>query len=558
MTVVADVDQSVADGTTLNNIAQAFALNPDPNPGNDSDDHDVLISAEAELTIEKTGSTIATAGGSISYEIVVGNNGPSDAVMVVITDTLPGEVRDETATSSDGSCVVGGSQVICTIETLSVGEQIFITIDGRVAPGITGTLTNVVTATGPTATNGPVIADHTTVIDTSADLSLDKRTQDTVVAGEEFVYRLNVTNFGPSVAQNVTVRDTLPSQVEYVGGPACALTGPGVVECTIGTLPVGTTRSVTFTVRANSDVEPGFSIQNTARVESDTPDNNRENDSDQADISVIGRADLELEKTGPVTATAGTLVTYTITISNNGPSTAQFVDIKDTLPVGVTGISAEIERAANSINACAGMICQVGDVAVGETITMTVVGMVDADVADGFILENVATVFSDTFDPSRTNNADEHETVIGTSADLAITKVDLNDPAAPTEGLLYEVVVINNGTSDAQEVVITDTLDANTTFSSAGSGCEHAGGVVTCTVGTLPAGDSATFLIGVTVNDVPTGTVLTNSVTVGSSTVDTDLTNNTDTEETTVEQAFGPTADLGITKTSTPGIRYCG
>ena len=50
-------------------------------------------------------------------------------------------------------------------------------------------------------------------------------------------------------------------------------------------------------------------------------------------------------------------------------------------------------------------------------------------------------------------------------------KVALSDPVGPTAGLLYELQVSNAGPSDAQNVVVTDTLDANVTFVSASAGC---------------------------------------------------------------------------------------
>ena len=65
---------------------------------------------------------------------------------------------------------------------------------------------------------------------------------------------------------------------------------------------------------------------------SSNPTNNRAD----ADTSIVGLADLVLDKSGPQTAVAGDLVTYTIRARNDGPSLAKFVDIKDQLPPGVT------------------------------------------------------------------------------------------------------------------------------------------------------------------------------------------------------------------------------
>ena len=101
--------------------------------------------------------------------------------------------------------------------------------------------------------------------------------------------------------------------------------------------------------------------------------------------------------------------------------------------------------------------------AVDEVMTVTVIGAVDAAVPDGTTLTNSATVFSDSPDPDAGDGTD---TAVppSHSADVAVSKVALTDPVAPTEGLLYQIVVANAGSSDAQNVLVTDTLDANVTF----------------------------------------------------------------------------------------------
>jgi uncharacterized repeat protein (TIGR01451 family) len=55
---------------------------------------------------------------------------------------------------------------------------------------------------------------------------------------------------------------------------------------------------------------------------------------------VTASADLSITKAGPPTVTASGSVTYTMTIANNGPSDAAAVSVTDTLPAGVTFVSA--------------------------------------------------------------------------------------------------------------------------------------------------------------------------------------------------------------------------
>jgi uncharacterized repeat protein (TIGR01451 family) len=169
------------------------------------------------------------------------------------------------------------------------------------------------------------------------------------------------------------------------------------------------------------------------------------------------------------------------------------------------------------------MACQVGDIAVNETVTMAIVALVDSDVTG--TLTNSATTFSDSSTPVSSNVV---TTTVESWADVSVTKSDLRDPVEATGGLTYEIVVTNNAPSDAQDVVLTDTLDANVTFAGASPTCSESAGIVTCDVGTLVAGMSRDYLIAVTVGDVVNGTVLTNTVEVNSSTNDPIAANNSD------------------------------
>ena len=43
-----------------------------------------------------------------------------------------------------------------------------------------------------------------------------------------------------------------------------------------------------------------------------------------------------MTKTGPATANAGTVISYTITVTNNGPNPAINATLTDTVPAGTT------------------------------------------------------------------------------------------------------------------------------------------------------------------------------------------------------------------------------
>lgn len=79
-------------------------------------------------------------------------------------------------------------------------------------------------------------------------------------------------------------------------------------------------------------------IVNTVSVASTTPDPTPGNNTDESAITLVAVADVSVEKTnGPGPVNAGGPISWTVVISNDGPSAARNVTVTDTLPT--TGIS---------------------------------------------------------------------------------------------------------------------------------------------------------------------------------------------------------------------------
>ena len=120
--------------------------------------------------------------------------------------------------------------------------------------------------------------------------------------------------------------------------------------------------------------------------------------------------------------------------------------------------------------------------------------------------------------------------------DLALTKTDSPDPVTAGNNLTYTIKVANPGTL-RHRVVVTDKLPAGVDFVSATGGvCERAGNTVTCDLGQVNAGTTATVTIVVKTKKAGT---LTNTASV-TSPEDTVLANNSATATTTVAEAAGP------------------
>lgn len=130
------------------------------------------------------------------------------------------------------------------------------------------------------------------------------------------------------------------------------------------------------------------------------------------------------------------------------------------------------------------------------------------------------------------------------NADISVVKTG---PATVDAGgrLTWTVTTTNNGPAGATGVKLVDTLPPGTTFVSADPGCTAASGVVTCDIGVLAGGASATRQITVQVPGDAAGTTLTNTATGSATQVDDTPANNTATATTQVVAS----TDLGVTKT---------
>ncbi len=237
-------------------------------------------------------------------------------------------------------------------------------------------------------------------------------------------------------------------------------------------------------------------------------------------------ADLSITKTdSPDPITVGANLTYTLTVSNGGPSTAFGVSVSDPLPAGTSFISATSTQGG-----CSGLLtvtCGLGSVANGASVTITV--LVRATQVGQ--LSNTATVSALTADPSLANNSATATTTVTGAADLSVRLATSAASAKRNKPFVYTATVTNGGPSSAV-AGFTDALPAGTVFvlaqSSAGScGPPTAlnGGTLSCALGTLPAAATATVLITV----IPTGrkTTITDTATVNSTTADPNLANNT-------------------------------
>jgi uncharacterized repeat protein (TIGR01451 family) len=240
--------------------------------------------------------------------------------------------------------------------------------------------------------------------------------------------------------------------------------------------------------------------------------------------AVLETADLQISKSGPATAIVGGQITWTLTALNTGPAFAPGITIIDTLPAGMTFVSASanghcVPQAGNTVR------CLPGSLFVNQPVAITLTATAPGTPGP---VTNVVTIGSDLIvDPNAANNTAQFTTDVQaatSTADLVINKTVAPPVVAPGGQLTFTLTVTNNGPGDATGVVITDPLPAGTTFVSASAGCTNSAGTVTCNVGTLTSGASQQRSIIVTAPSTP-GQVV-NTATVASASGDPDPSDN--------------------------------
>ena len=499
---------------TITNTATVSSVTPDPDLTNNSSSASTTVAASADVAITKSASPgTFSAGQAASYTLTATNNGPSDAQAVTVTDTLPSGLTFSAAVPSQGSpCTQAAGTVTCNLGPLPAGAKATVIINVTVNPSTSGTVTN--TATVASTTPDPDLSNNTDTVVTpvtpvtpvppvvSADMAITKiGAPNPVFNGNALTYTLSVVNNGPSSAQAVTVSDPLPA--EFAFGSVSTTIGTctqssGTVTCDLGTMAAGAKATVTIVGTAHPGT-PAVSFTNTATVSSTTPDPDPANNSASFTSDFFG-ADVGITKVGsPKPVTAGNNLTYTLKVSNGGPDAATDVTVADPLPAGTSLVSAT--TGAGSCSHSSGTVsCSLGDLAVGDTVTIVIVVTVGAGVTPEE-LTNTATVSSPTPDPGTSNNTATDTTEVVTNADLAVTKTATPATVHAGENVIYTIKATNGGPSERARVVVSDVLPASLTFVSAApasANCTVAGvqqPSVTCHLGNLAAGATSTITI---------------------------------------------------------------
>jgi len=234
------------------------------------------------------------------------------------------------------------------------------------------------------------------------------------------MYTISVSNSGPSTATNVVVKDTIPAQVSVltatpsVGSCTAGISGNPLqpLTCTLGALNAsgaGSTASIIVVGVVASNVPDGTVVNNNATISSDVADPNNANNSATAAVTVHANADLAIVKTSDkLLYKPSSVITYTISVTNNGPSDALAVVVTDNLPTTMQAIYQSDTGGCTK----SGLIltCNLGTMPVGTSKSFIMRELVKGSKG---LVSNTASVNSSTLDPNSLNNSSTRTVTIG-------------------------------------------------------------------------------------------------------------------------------------------------
>jgi uncharacterized repeat protein (TIGR01451 family) len=585
-TVVATTD-TVYFGNSDTTINTAFSVGSgqsDPNDANNVEQESTAyVAPDSDLSVTAVDSPDpVTRGGNITYTITLGNAGP-DTAAATLTVPMTNGLKFVSHTVPAGFICTGvpapgaAATYSCTDTTFAPGDTAVFTVVLNVDPNSFGIHDG--TITQPFSVGSSIrdpngdndIAVVVTAYDPpTSDLNVTATdSPDPVNAGSNITYSGTVTNAGPDAATNTALTVALSPSVLFQSivaptGFTCttpAVGATGLITCTNASFASGANLPFTIVAQVNPSLGSGPDgyVQTDFEIHSDNGDPALPNEVDVITQFLTPDADLSATNTDtPDPVAPGGTITYTQTITNNGPDTATTVTFSETLPASVAFVSftqnsgPTFNCTTPAVGANGAITCTAPSLATGATATFT---LVINDVNTTSTLGNTVVVDSATNDPDGLDNTATASTTIiaAASADLSVNKTTPTTNAAPGTDIVYTITLTNSGPDAATSVVLTDTLPAQLQFRSisapAGFTCTTpavgATGTITCNAATLANGATATFTLTARVAPGATGTI-TNTAGVSAATGDPDSGDSTGTSGGVVVTATS--ADLSIVK----------
>jgi len=615
-------------GTTLHNDAQITVDDGDDTDSNPDDDYtvdedfdldpydddedgvDVPVGQlyDLELTKALTSTGPYSPGSTVEFTITVSNDGSVDANNIVVTDDSPADLTF-VSMAADGNLTDNGDETFTIANLPSAGTQDIVVVY-MISNSFMGTSIRndaQITADDGDDVDSDPDDDYNTDEDGDGDpddddedgvdvpigqvydLSLTKVISSTgpYGPGDNVEFTINISNDGSLDAAGIVVTDDSPAELIYQSMASDAnVTDNGDETFTVASIPAGTDQDIVVTYQI-SNTFMGNSLTNDAQITTDDGDdidsdpdtgddvdedgdgNPDDDDEDEVDVPIGQVYDLSLTKTitsaGPYAQ--GSLVEFTINVSNDGTINANNIEVTDSAPADLIyqSMVADVNVTDNGDETFTIASIPAGtdqDIVVTYMISNTFMGTSltnDAEITadDGDDIDSDPDTGDDVDedgdgDPDD-DDEDEVEVPIGQVYDLSLTKTITSvGPYGPGDNVEFTINVSNDGSIDANNIEVTDSAPADLIFQSMAANLniiDNAGGVFTIT--SLPAGGDQDIVVTYMISSTFMGTSLTNDAEITADDGD-DIDSDPDTGDDVDEDGDGDPDDDDEDKADVP------
>ena len=487
----------------LNSITNfASVINSDKKAANDTNIVPINV---IDLAVNKTANhqnKTYNYGDNVEYVIEIVNNGPGIATDIIATDNLPEGLKFINANVPGGwTLSISNNKITINGEKLANGEKVLITIIAKAAKSNTTLINNIkVNGTGFDSNISNNNDSETIKITPLVDLAITKVVDNANPLFDSIItYTITVVNNGPDASTDVVVKDIWPANgLKFITSTGTYNPATGIWN--VGEL--GSNEIATLTITAKTTAVGKF--ENKVSVNGTGYDSNLSNNNASVNITVPDCVILNITKvaTGGIVSEepnkeviAGEKITYTVIVSNYGPSVATNVYLTDLFNADEL-LNMEYNSNGNWVKYNNGIA--LGDIDVNEAVMILFRATVNHSTRG--LINNTVKITTDIKDARGNFEANETVKAIDNST-LVINKTSNVDAINPGDLFNYTIVITAEGSSDSLGVILTDKLDQslldaqNAVFYVNGNYVGKWNG--SYNIGTLKTGNSVTVTIEV-------------------------------------------------------------
>ena len=436
----------------LTNNVNVSADEYDYNKSNNEDNSSIDVPPSSDLEITKlVDNENPLYNSNVKWIVIVKNNGPDKATGVKVNEILPVAFSLIKSNTSKGYYTNG----MWTIGDLNVGEIVTLELITKIIK--TGNFTNIVDVTGNEHDHNKSNneANKSITVNPAIDLEISKRVNNTSPNYKDLVkWSISVRNNGPNKANSIEISDILPKGLEFISYNATkGFYSDGFWKFCC--LEVRESQTLEIITRVNAIGEIKNIVTASAEEYDYYPDNNK----DESIVNVAPACDLEVTKfANQSKVNYKELVKWTLIVTNNGPSNATRVVVYESLPEGLTFISAQGDGDYSTTGTW-----YIGNINSGHSKELTIITRCDAT----GVFNNVAVVKGDQYDHNPSNDRAEKNITVAPAADLAITKTVSKVQHVVGDLINYSIELVNNGPDTAKNIKVSEIIDDSLEFESA-------------------------------------------------------------------------------------------